>query len=555
MSEHAATDHPALDAIGLEVTWNRLISIAEEAEHALVRTSFSTVISEARDFACIVLDADGHSIATAPMTIPAFSLALPVTVAEVRRRFGEDGLAPGDVLIVNDPWHATGHLSDISIIRPLFRSERLIGFAAATGHVSDIGGVVGYHSGRDLFEEGLHIPFSKLFDRGRRDETMWSLIAVNVRVPDLVLGDIEAMVAATEVASGRVDELLDDIGLETLAPISEAIGTRASQAMRDAIAALPDGEHRGMYEFDGYERPVALRVTITVDGDAAHVDFTGTDPQVSAGAINAPFVISRADVYYFFQYVLTPEVPACSALFEPIAVTAPEGTVVSPTFPAAVKARSKTTFHIPEALFQAVEPLLGDRIQAASGHSCYVILNGRDERDRAFNSFYLPGGGMGAASVRDGLDCTLFPTNTTITPVEVLECTAPVVVLEKRVLPDSGGPGRWRGGCGQRVTLQSVGARPMTVTLRPEDRRRPPVGLRGGQPGGACEVWLNGARTDADLLELRDGDQLAIHTAGGGGVGSPEDRPDELIQADLASGRLTEAGATAYRPTEPGDAE
>ncbi len=522
-----------IDPIKLQVMWNRLVSIAEEAETTLVRTSFSTVISEARDFACILLDTQGRSIAQAWTTVPEFTLTLPTTVAYCLAKFKPEDLEPGDVLITNNPWQGSGHLSDINLVRPIYHNDRIVAYFGTSGHVSDIGGVIGYHSARDLFEEGLDIPITKLYRAGKPDSLLFSLIEANVRVPDLVLGDIAAMSSALGVGSDRVVEFLKDAGLDDLEELAREIGDRASRAMREALARLPEGEFEGAYTFDGYATPVTLKARVTIKDGTAHVDYTGTSPQVDKGAINAPLVISRADTLYFFQYLFTPDVPTCSALFDPIALTVPPGSILNPSPPVAVKARSKTTFHIPEALFNALAPIIPDYVQAASAHSCYVIANGRDAHGRAFNTFYLPGGGMGAAATRDGLDCTLFPTNTTVTPIEILENTAPLVVREKALQIDSGGPGKHRGGAGQTITLQSISSRPLTITLRPEDKKFPPKGLLGGSPGAPCRIWVNGELIDTDLLDLQPNDVLTIQLPGGGGFGSPFERPIELVERDV----------------------
>lgn len=521
------------DPITLEVMWNRLITIAEEAENTLVRTSFSTVISEARDFACVLLDARGRSIAQARMTIPEFTLTLPVTVSHCLQAFETESFAPGDVIITNDPWMGSGHLSDVNLVRPLFFRDKIVGYFGVSGHVSDFGGLIGYHSGRDHYEEGLHIPYNKLYRAGEPDQILFSLIEANVRVPDLVLGDIAAMASALQVGERRVVEFLEDAGLEDLSSLSKALGERARGAMQASIRELPEGTYKGEYEFDGYKDPLTLRATVSVRGDEILVDYAGTSPEVREGAINAPLVISRADTLYFFQYILTPGVPTCSALFDPIRVQAPPGCLVNPQPPVAVKARSKTTFHIPEVLFNALAPVLPEIAQAGSGHSCYVIINGRDGHGRAFNSFYLPGGGMGATHERDGFNCTLYPTNTTVTPIEVLELTAPVLIAEKRVLCDSGGPGRFRGGAGQRVVLRNISDRPLTLTLRPEDKLRPPVGLLGGEAGTPNRLWLDGEPCDLDLLEFQSGSELRIHLPGGGGFGPAHERPPELVALDV----------------------
>jgi len=525
--------------VTLEVYWNRLISLVEEAENVLIRTAFSTIIGEARDFACILLNQRGESLAQARMAVPEFALTLPRTVRYFLGIFPPASLKPGDVLITNDPWQGSGHLSDVNLVTPVFYRERLVGFFASVAHVSDFGGTVGYHTGRDVYEEGLYVPGYKLYEAGKRNRLLFDLIAANVRVPKLVLGDIEAMITAIEVGRDRVCEFLDDTGLPDLDDFSEEIGRLAEEAMATALREVPEGVYRGSYTFDGYVEPLTIRAEVTIADGRAYVDFVGTSPQQERGAINAPLSITTADTLYFFQYLFTPDLPVCSALFRPIEVSAPEGCLINPRRPAAVKGRTKTTFHVAEALFNALSSVAPERVQAGSGHSCYVISNGLDRVGRPFNSFYLPAGGMGATLERDGHDCTHFPTNVAVTSIEIFEHTAPLLVLHKEILPDSGGAGRYRGGNGQRVLLRSVSDASLTVTLRPEDWRCPPAGLLGGKPGALCRVFLNGERVYADLIDLKPQDELVVETPGGGGMGPPATRDRGAILRDVREGMVS----------------
>ncbi len=528
-----------LDAVELGILWSRFVSIMEEAQNTLLRLSFSTVIGEARDFACVLLDPNVDVFATARMMVPGFTFTLPHTVHHFLRCYPAASLQPGDVLITNDPWQGSGHLSDVSVASPIFYRGRIVAYVACCAHVADIGGTVGYHTGRDVYEEGLAIPSTKLCEAGLLNELLLQFVRANVRVPDMVVGDIMAMLAALELASQRVAEALEDTGMRDILPFSQAANRCAEKAMRAALADIPDATYHGEYTFDGYEQPLTIKTTVTVNGDEAELDFTGTSPQQRRGAINAPFVMVRGSSMYAFKYMLCPEVPTCSGLFAPIRVTAPEGCLVNCTRPVSVKARSKTSFHIVDSIFRAFEGALPERVQAATGHSTYIIVNGVDDSGCGYNSFYIPGGGMGASAERDGPDCTLFPTNTTITPVEVFENTAPLIIHEKALLADSGGAGRRRGGLGQRLRIRSNSSRPVTITLRPEDRVCPPLGLCGGGPGRASQIRLNGDIFEGDLLDLLPGDVLEVDLPGGGGVGRPALRDPEAIRQDIAEGLMS----------------
>jgi N-methylhydantoinase B len=264
----------AFDAVTLEVLWTRIISIVDEAAKAIVRTSFSTLSNEANDFACVLTDPRGNALAQNTGSIPSFIATLPATVRHFVRAMGPDGLAPGDVLITNDPWMGTGHKSDVCVVKPIFRAGRLVAFSATTSHMPDIGGRIRAIEAREVFEEGLHIPLAKLIHAGRVDATLVQLLRANVRTPDQTVGDIWAQVGANELMERRVLGLLEDYGLDSLVGLGDALFTRCERAMRAAIRVVPDGTYRYTMKTDGMAEPFVFQIAVTVDGDDVLADYT-----------------------------------------------------------------------------------------------------------------------------------------------------------------------------------------------------------------------------------------------------------------------------------------
>src|SRR6266478_9567452 len=296
------------DAITLEVLWTRLISVVDEAAKAIVRTSFSTLSNEANDFACVLTDARGYALAQNSGSIPSFIGTLPATVRHFLREFGEDGLKPGDVLITNDPWQGTGHMSDVSLVKPIFHRERLVAFSATTSHMPDIGGRVRAIEARELFEEGIHIPLSRIIRDGERDQTLISLIRANVRTPDQTLGDIWAQVSANELMERRVVRLLEDYRLDSLEGLGDELFSRSERAMRQAISAVPDGTYRYAFRTDGTGAPFDFAIALTVAGDEIVADYTGTSP-AQPRAINCVLAYTYAMTAYAVRCALLPGLP------------------------------------------------------------------------------------------------------------------------------------------------------------------------------------------------------------------------------------------------------
>lgn len=534
-----------LDPITIEVQWNRLISIMDEVDVTVVRTSFSTIVGESRDFAVIMLDGKGRSLAQSQLSSPAFTCHLPITTKHLLQVFPVETLRPGDVLITNDPWIGTGHLPDLSIVTPVFSDGAVIAFMACAAHVADIGGRLDFSEARDLFEEGLRIPPSKLCVAGAENDQLMRLIAANVRVPGMVLGDVHAIVGAERLGAERLVEFISDYGgTSGFEALGEEILGRSEQAMRQALRTLPDGEWTNDLDADGFRSPLHIRVTVKKTDDHIHFDYTGSSPQFTDASINCVMNCTFADSFYPLKCSLTPDLPNNEGLFKPVSINAPEGCVLNTTFPSAVKSRSKTSFHIHVAIYSALAEAMPERIQAGSGSFWAITMHGVDEEGTTFNVHVLPNGGKGATARMDGLPTIAFPYNGTVTPTEIIENQAPVVVEHKWLLPDSGGAGRYRGGLGQEVQLRVVGERSLIASVRPDKVRFPPPGVLGGLPGQAGRFTINGAEVPVRPHVLQPGDRVTLRLPGGGGYGDPRVRSHEDVMRDIVDGYVSPQAAT-----------
>ena len=543
---------PRLDPISIEVQWSRLISIMDEVDIALVRTSFSTIVGESRDFAVIMLDRHGRSVAQSQLSSPAFTVTMPATTKHLLAAFPAETLEPGDVLITNDPWLGSGHLPDLSIVTPVFEGRQLVGFMGCVAHIADIGGRLDFFDARDLYEEGFRIPPSKLFEAGKENRQLFRLLAANVRVPDMVLGDVKAICGAEALGAARLTEFLGDYGgAAGFQALADEILDRSDAAMRAAIAKLPDGEWGYALDADGYRTPLHIQVTVTKTGDRVHVDYTGSSRQFPDASINCVTNITFADTYYPLKCSLTPDLPNNEGLFRAVTISAPEGSVFNTTVPSAVKSRSKSSFHIHVAIYGALQKALPDRIQAGSGSFWAITLHGTHPDDGSvFNVHILPNGGKGATPRTDGLCTVAFPYNGTVTPAEITENQAPILVRHKRLVPDSGGPGVRRGGLGQEIALEVTGDRPIIASLRPDKVRHPPPGIAGGAPGMAGAYSLNGAAVAVVPQTLSPGDVYRMRLPGGGGWGDPKARDRARLIEDVRNGYVTrEAAARDYGVT------
>ena len=527
------------DAITLEVLWTRIISVTDEAAKAIVRTSFSTLSNEANDFACVLTDARGYALAQNSGSIPSFIGTLPATVRHFLREFGEDGLKPGDVLITNDPWQGTGHMSDVSLVKPIFHREQLVAFSATTSHMPDIGGRVRAIEARELFEEGIHIPLSRIIRDGQRDETLIQLIRANVRTPDQTMGDIWAQVSANELMENRVRRLMEEYDLHSLEGLADELFGRSERAMREAIAAVPDGTYRYGFDTDGFEKPYTFKIALTIKGDEIVADFTGTSP-AQPRAINCVYAYTYAMTAYAVRCALLPGLPNNEGMYRPVKVEAPEGCLLNPRFPAAVVSRAQTGHYVPVLVLGALHKVIPDKVMAGAGSPLWAVAQtGTRDDGRPYTNVLFFNGGMGATSAKDGEHVLSWPSNISSTPVEVAERNSPLFFHYKRLRAGSGGAGRHRGGLGQDILVESGSTRPIVLSFMAERTKFPAPGFKGGGAGGLGDVRINGRKVDHRRQHvLARGDRVLVSTPGGGGYGPARARAAALRLRDRLLGYI-----------------
>ncbi|MCO6416224.1 hydantoinase B/oxoprolinase family protein [Siccirubricoccus sp. KC 17139] len=530
------------DAVELELLWRRLISLVDEAAAALVRTSFSTLVRESYDFSCIVTDAAGQSLVQATESIPSFIGTLPETVKHFLKAYPPETLAPGDVLITNDLWLGTGHLPDITVAKPIFLDGRLVAFSASTAHAPDIGGKIRSPEPREVFEEGLQIPPLKLMRGGATDETLVAMIRKNVRTPDQTMGDLWAQVVALDLMEDRLLGLMRQYGLPDLTDLAAEIQGRCEAAMREAIRALPDGTYHSELQTDGLlDKPVTIRMALTIAGDAISMDFAGTDAQVDR-AINCAYCYTYAMCMYGVKVCTNPSLPNNEGAWRPISVTAPPGSIVNPVFPASGGSRMLIGHYLPMLVFGCLGQVVPERVMAACGSPMWGMNQSGVRDGKPFANMFFFNGGMGGNVRGDGVTTLSWPSNVSSTSIEISEHIAPLRFHHKTLRPDSGGPGRHRGGLGQEIEVESLSDTPIAVSFLAERTIFPAFGIEGGKPGAPGELRINGERTDPKRqYVLLRGDRVTLRTPGGGGHGAPSERDPAALAHDLTHGYVTEA--------------
>ncbi len=530
------------DAVELELLWRRLISLVDEAAAALVRTSFSTLVRESYDFSCIVTDETGQSLVQATESIPSFIGTLPETVKHFLRFFPADKLQPGDVLITNDLFLGTGHLPDITLAKPIFRDGRLVAFSASTAHAPDIGGKIRSPEPREVFEEGLQIPPMKFYRAGVVDETLVNIIRQNVRTPDQTMGDLYAQVVALDLMEDRLLNLMQGYDLPDLNDLAREIQGRCESAMRDAIRALPDGTYRSALQTDGLlDVPITIRMALTISGDEISMDFAGTDAQVDR-AINCAMCYTYAMVMYGVKVCTNPNLPNNEGAWRPIRVTAPAGCIVNPVFPASGGSRMLIGHYLPMLVFGCLGQVVPERVMAACGSPMWGMnQSGVRPNGKPYANMFFYNGGMGANHLADGVTTLSWPSNVSSTSIEISEHIAPLRFRHKKLRPDSGGPGKLRGGLGQEIAMECLSETPIAVSFLAERTIFPAFGIEGGQAGAPGAVMINGAVTDPKKqYVLKRGDTVTLRTPGGGGHGAPTERDPAALAADQAAGYVTD---------------
>ena len=531
-------ENKAIDPVTLEVVWNRLLSVANEQQDALIRTAFSTIVRESQDLACGIFDTRGRMIAQSISGTPGHINAMATSMKHFLAAFPPDKLGPGDVLITNDPWMTAGQINDITITTPFFKNGQLVALFANTCHSADIGGRILSAEAREVFEEGLRLPIMKLFDRGEPNQVLMQIVRVNVRQPDEVIGDFYAQTASNDAGGRALLEMMEEFGLDSIDHVAEEIIRRSEQAVRGEIAKLPDGEWSNETWSDGFEEPILIRCTVRVAGDEIFIDFSGSSPQSTRG-INVVLNYTHAYASFAIKAAICPDVPHNEGSFRPVHVSAPPGSILNALDPAPVASRQVIGHFIPSAIFAALSGAMPGRLMAPGADPIWLsVWRGQNP---PFTLTLFQVGGTGARPSKDGLSAVGFPSGVAGVPAEIVESLSPVVLKRRELRPDSGGAGKWRGGLGQLTEFVRRGEGRWSVSSIADRTKYPALGLLGGQAGAAGEVALgDGTQLHAkSLVDLGPGDTVHVNLPGGGGYGDPLQRDAQRVLGDVIDGYIT----------------
>ena len=535
-----------LDAVQVEVLWNRLLAVVDEQQVALQRTAFSTILRETQDLACGVFDAEARMMAQSMTGTPGHINAMATGVRHFLREFPPGSLQPGDVLITNDPWMTAGQINDLTVLTPVFRGGREVAYFANTCHAPDIGGRILSAQAREVYEEGLRVPIMKLYDRGEINRDLINIVRANVRTPDETVGDLYAQTACNDVGARSLTRFMDEFGLDDVEPLSREIISRSERAMREAIRRIPNGTYRHQTWSDGFEEPILLKAAITVEDEDIFIDFAGSSPE-SARGINVVMNYTHAYASFAMKAAVTPEVPHNDGAFRPVHVSAPPGSILNCREPRAVASRHLIGHFLPGVIFGALAQAMPDRLIAPGADPIWIsICRGRRGEDADPFTFSLfQAGGMGARAGKDGLAATGFPSGVAGVAAESLETLTSLVQHRRELRTDSGGPGRYRGGLGQWSSLSCRTDQPWTLSAMVDRIRHPAEGLLGGRFGGTGSLRINDKEEAQPkrLLMLQPGDRVHIDPPGGGGYGDPLLRDPQAVLRDVIEGYASIEGA------------
>ena len=539
-----------IDPITLEVLWNRLLSVVNEQQVTLMRTAFSTVVRESQDLACGVFDTRGSMIAQSLTGTPGHINAMATGVRHFLKVYPAEALQPGDVLITNDPWQTAGQINDMTILTPVFKDACVVGYFASTCHAPDIGGHIFSGEAREIYEEGLRIPITKLFIHDEPNHELFKIIRANVRTPNETIGDLYAQTSSNAVGARELLHFMEEFGLDSIDPLADEIISRSERAMRDALRTLPNGRYENESWSDGFDEPIRIKVAVTIEDEDLFIDFAGSSPQSSRG-INVVLNYTHAYASFAIKAAVSPEVPHNEGAFRPVHVTAPPGCILNCVEPAAVASRHLIGHFLPGVIFGALAPVMPGRLIACGADPIWIsVWHGRWPASQETFTFSLfQCGGTGARAIKDGLNTTGFPSGVAGVPAEVLESMAPLIQYRRELRTDSGGPGTYRGGLGQWTEISYRGDTSWGVSALVDRTRFPATGLEGGKSGAPGEYLVNNTtRPQAKAMtSLAPGDCVQLNPAGGGGYGNPFQRPPELVLDDVINGYVSlEAAEREY---------
>jgi N-methylhydantoinase B/oxoprolinase/acetone carboxylase alpha subunit len=545
-----------LDPITVDITRYKLDGIADEMQATLLRSSFSPIVKEGLDASASLFALDGTTLAQS-CSIPIHLATLIPAVAKIIETFPVARMRDGDSYVLNDPYCGGTHLPDIAVVQPVFHDGRPIALTAAMTHHQDVGGMSAGSvptNATEIYQEGLRIPPLRLREAGAYNETLVALLRQNVRIPDTVMGDLNAQIAACTIGARRFAELAERFGADQLTAICRELLARSERLTRAALARIPPGTYRYVdyLDNDGIEldKPIRIEIAATVGNGAIEFDFSGTSAQVK-GPMNCVPSGSLAAACWAVRALTDPDIPTNGGCFRPISLKLPEGTIVNPQEPAPVNARTSTIKRIAGCMVGALAPAMPDKAPAASAGELLVLaFGGKHGGGGNYVVGELIAGGSGAGPRQDGVGAIeTDATNCMNLPAEALEMEAPIRLNRVALRADSGGAGEWRGGPGlvrEYEVLASLGAGGVSFSHRGERHFSAAAGLHGGGDGARARSSIRRADGREELIPskiatvLHPGDRVTVETAGGGGYGDPARRKPELAVADIADGKVTQ---------------
>jgi len=551
-----------IETVTLSVINNALINICREMGIAMMRTSYSSIFNEGLDFSCMTFNIRGDMVGQAefcPTMLGSAQYAVKWTIDEL----GLETFEPGDVIIHNDPYRGQCHMPEHMVLRPVFFQDQLWGFVANIAHVGEIGGMAPGSFAADateVYQEGLRLPPIKIMCRGEYVHDIWKIILSNHRTPKISWGDLHAMIGSLKIAEDRLLELLERYGADFLTAATDQLLDYSERWMRAEIREIPNGVYHASdcMEDDGVvDQPVWIRLKLVVQDDEIIADWTDSDLQAK-GPINATFVVTAAATYSGLLHLTSKDIPRNSGCYRPIRVVTRPGTVVNVRHPGpSVGGNTETHPHIQNVVVAALSQPLPERAAAAEGASaCNFLFGGfHPESGEYYTNYHIDGSGWGATAYHDGNN-VLTPENGNCrnTPVEVLESKYPLLTLEYRLLPDSGGCGKYRGGLGSSRVLRVL-APEITVSALMDRTKTHAWGLFGGGEGASGGLLIKkkgdtqfrtfseafGTISDSKFTRIvvKEGDEIMLRSPGGGGYGSVRDRPTEAIEDDIRQGYVS----------------
>lgn len=559
-----------MDVVNISILDSQLTHIAREMGITLMKTSYSTIFNEGLDFTCGLADADGNLIGTGEFQ-PSMIGGLPLVIKTIAQEIPIETLEEGDVLVHNDPYRGGMHTPEHTFIKPVFFKGEFVGFAVATGHVAEVGGMVpGGFAGEatEVFQEGLRVPPIKIRRAGEDVEDIWRLMLANYRTPRQNYGDFRALIAAVDTGEARYVDLIHEHGLAKFGELTRDLLDYSESRMRAELREFPNGHYafEDFMEDDGIEkRPYKIAVDVYVEDEGVIVDLRRSDPQ-ARGPINAVLSVAWSATYNAILHLTDPTIPKNSGCFRPIRIVAPPGLIVNADFPAPeVGGNTETHIRICYAIIGALSKAVPDRAMATDGgtHSNFLFGAYNDRTKEYVVCYDFSGAGWGGRVHADGHNATnCINGNSRHSPVEVFETRFPWRVESVRLLPDSGGAGAFRGGLSLEKTLTCL-TDGLTLSFMADRHEMAPWGLLGGQPGRCGELYIQRAGKDAwqnfvedsgkvspskfNNVRINAGDRVRLISPGGGGYGDPSERARERIEEDVRAGWISaEAARTIY---------